>query len=318
MPSSISEAFEHDVAVSFLSRDLPYALALKEAIGPSLNVFVYTRNQEELAATMGVESLTSTFRDNARISVVLFRAGWGASPWTGVEELAIQARCLKTRFRSLVLVNLDGSQIPEWVPDGYFHFDAQNYPPQELAGVVKARAQELGATIRKISLAERASAIESRRQFDAETSRMLGGGTTEWITERGRLFEAIRKELMAVARATGWPCDSGPGALIGGFVVIAKNQSLQIKDMELYANTAQRAYLEVRYYDKQLAVQKPGVGYFAFEPFDAVAADKLKLRRTPEMGWCWEIGGKIHSTEAVAEIIIGKLIGRVGADDRHG
>lgn len=54
MATDLSEAFEHDVAVSFLSSDLPYALALKDAIGPSLAVFVYTGNQDELAATMGV------------------------------------------------------------------------------------------------------------------------------------------------------------------------------------------------------------------------------------------------------------------------
>lgn len=78
---------------------------------------------------------------------------------------------------------------------------------------------------------------------------MLDLGTAEWITERDRLFGEIQRQLATVAETTGWPVKCGPGALIGGFVVIARNQSLQIKDLDLYANTARSAYLEVRDYN---------------------------------------------------------------------
>lgn len=165
-PTLAAADFEFDVAVSFLRSDLDLALELRGRLEPQLRAFVYSREQESVAATDGLESFREVFRERARISVVLFRKNWGNTPWTGVEEIAIKDRCLATKYRSLVLVALDDTESPQWVPDGYIHFDHKTYPVEQLVGVIKARAQTLGAKLRESSLAEQAVAIKRQRAFD--------------------------------------------------------------------------------------------------------------------------------------------------------
>src|SRR5271155_3703298 len=82
----------YEVAISFLSQDEPLALKLHEQLSESLPVFVYSKKQEELAGTDGLESFRHAFLSQSRLVVVLYRHGWGKTKWTAVEELAIKDR----------------------------------------------------------------------------------------------------------------------------------------------------------------------------------------------------------------------------------
>jgi len=135
-------------------------------------------------------------------------------------------------------VNLDGSDPPAWVLESYQHFDRTQYPTEQLAGVVKARAQELGADLRAPSLADRAEAIERQRAIDAETVQLLGNSPKEWDAACNVLMGAIREEAAAISGRTGWPIECGPGALIGGFVVISRGAHL---DAEMGASFSAEA-----------------------------------------------------------------------------
>ena len=307
--------FEFDAALSFLSGDLPFALELQESLTPALRVFVYTRNQEAVAATDGMETFRTIFHDRARLSVVLFRRGWGETPWTAVEEAAIRDRCLHTRYRSLVLVNLDGAEPPAWVPETYQHFSRTEYPTEQLVGIIKARAQELGAELTVPSLVDRAAAIERRRVFDAETEFLLSNGPNQWDVACDVLMNAIREEAAAVSAGTGWPMQCGPGALIGGFVVISASQlhgqSLQVIGIGRYANHAREAYLELREYDTGLAVHVPGYMYHPTEPLDIARTRRVLIRRRPEIGWCWEMDGKVRPPREAAQAIVSVLVDRI-------
>lgn len=85
---------QYDVAVSFLSVDEPLALQTHAKLSESLEVFVYSKKQEQLAGTDGLESFRQVFRADSRMVVVLYRDGWGQTPWTRVEEAAIKDRFL--------------------------------------------------------------------------------------------------------------------------------------------------------------------------------------------------------------------------------
>jgi len=47
-------------------------------------VFFYPHNQEEPVGTNGIESMREPFL-TSRVNVILFRARYGNTPWTGVE-----------------------------------------------------------------------------------------------------------------------------------------------------------------------------------------------------------------------------------------
>ncbi len=303
--------FEFDVAISFLGEDLTTAQQFQDRLQPALRSYMYVRDRDVVTGTDGLETLRSVFRDRARISVVLYRDGWGETPWTGVEEAAIKDRCLRTRYRSLVLINLDGSTPPEWVPDTYIHFDLQTYSLEQLSGAIKARAQELGAIARRPTLADRAIAIEKRRAFDKETEDLLNRSNIEWTKARDALFEAIGRHADQVGQHTGWEIRYGPPAIFSGFAIVAQGQSMRLDEQDVWANTARSAFINLLEYNAPLTIRKPGQSYVPLRDLDPASMTRLEIRRLPELGWCWELNDKIRSTEDTAEAIVGRLLERV-------
>jgi hypothetical protein len=81
---------KHDVAISFIAQDEPLALSVRDRLQPPLSVFVYSKAQEQLAGRDGIEAFRSVFREQAQLVVILYRRGWGETPWTKVERMAIE------------------------------------------------------------------------------------------------------------------------------------------------------------------------------------------------------------------------------------
>src|ERR1039457_6586180 len=115
---------QYDVAISFLSMDESISAALYNTLSNGLEVFFYPRKQEALAGTNGMESMRTPFLDDSRIVVVLYREPWGKTPWTGVEQIAIQESCLKHGWQRLFFMMLDNtSPPPPWLPYTHVRFN---------------------------------------------------------------------------------------------------------------------------------------------------------------------------------------------------
>jgi hypothetical protein len=113
------EAYKYQVAISCLKQEEPLAQQLYDLVHPRVSsVFFYPQNQKDLIGEEGVETFRQIFRHESRIVVVLYRDGWGKSPWTGVEDLAIRDMCLESRFRRVLVYSVDGCQ-PSWLPDSH-------------------------------------------------------------------------------------------------------------------------------------------------------------------------------------------------------
>ena len=85
---------KYDVAISFLHKDETLASAINARLSEQFNVFVYSKRQEELVGTNGLESFREAFLAESRLVVVLYREGWAKTPFTRVEEQAIKDRFL--------------------------------------------------------------------------------------------------------------------------------------------------------------------------------------------------------------------------------
>src|ERR1700730_1235352 len=81
---------KYDVAISFVAQDEPLSLSVRDSLQPPLAVFVYSKAQEQLAGRDGIEAFRIVFREQAQLVVILYRQGWGETPWTRVESLAIE------------------------------------------------------------------------------------------------------------------------------------------------------------------------------------------------------------------------------------
>lgn len=118
---------KHEIAFSFLAGDLALSTQFADSLAP-LSTFVFSRKQDELAGTDGQESFRAAFRFDSRLNVVLFRGGWGETPWTRVEQTAIQERCLADGWDRLLVVVLDDAAPPKWIPQLNLYLDLRAFP----------------------------------------------------------------------------------------------------------------------------------------------------------------------------------------------
>jgi hypothetical protein len=187
---------KYDVAISFLSKDEPLALQLEARLSEGFTVFVYSKRQEELAGTDGLEAFRQTFRTDSRTVVVLYRAGWGDTRWTRVEEAAIKDRAFNEGWTFLLFVILDDDTPPPYLPDYGVRMNYAQFGFEQLLGAVKARATQLGSVPKMESALERAQRLERDQQLREERQRRLreeASGTAR--TEYEGLVKAIESKI---------------------------------------------------------------------------------------------------------------------------
>jgi len=120
MTETAASKSEYDVAFSFLKGDEPAAVNLADTLADRYKCFVYSKKQEELVGTDGQETFSTVFGERARCVVVLYRDGWGTTPWTRIEQTAIQNRALRDGWEFLLFIKLTpGATMPKWLPHSY-------------------------------------------------------------------------------------------------------------------------------------------------------------------------------------------------------
>lgn len=159
--------FKYEVAFWFLDQDEPLARELANLLKP-LKTFVYSEQQLAVAATDGVDTFSSAFRRDARIVVVLFRAGWGKTKWTRIEEEAIKSRYLEDGPEFVVLMKLDVAETPVWFPVSRIWVDFNRFGTTGAASVIQERVKESGGAIRAETPQENAARLERERGAEAE------------------------------------------------------------------------------------------------------------------------------------------------------
>lgn len=185
----------YDLAISFLAVDEPLALELSQTIASRMTSFVYSERQRELVGRDGMTEFSRVFERDSRIVAVLHRAGWGSTRWTRVEQTAIQERGFRSGWEFLVVVALDDSPLPEWLPRTRVWLHYSRFGIAGLAAVIEQRFQDAGG-IPAIETAVQL-AVRLRREQDAEAIRMhflsMEEGVTAADAEVGVLFEEIQR-----------------------------------------------------------------------------------------------------------------------------
>ena len=210
---SESATKEWDIALSFRAGDSQLAVAIAAALDSRLRVFAFPRAQENIIGTNGVSLLTELFRDKAKFVVVLFRAGWGDTPWTQVEEQAIVARFPKQRWEDfLLIVSLDGAPPRPWVMPQFIWGDLQNLPLETIVAAITARFQARGVTGAYESPTERLARVVERAQADADLHEWIR--SPEGSNAAKALYLALRDAcgafwiLSQLFATAAWLCDA--------------------------------------------------------------------------------------------------------------
>ena len=158
--------FKYDVAFSFLSQDESLAQELSDLLSDRYETFLYSGRQNEIAGADGELKFKTIFGQLSRFVVVLYRNGWGETPFTRYEEQAIRDRAFEHGYDFLKLIPLDEpAGVPRYVPRPNLWINTKRWGAQDAAAVIDARLQELGAEPRVETVVLRAQRVQRQREF---------------------------------------------------------------------------------------------------------------------------------------------------------
>ena len=203
--SGFTDEFRYEVAFSFVAQDEGLATDLDDLIQDRLSTFLYSKRQEELAGTDGEETFGKAFGEQARCVVVLYREGWGKSPWTRIEETAIGNRAFEYGYDFVLFIPLDNSGVPRWLPRTQLWLGLERWGRNAAAAVIEARVQELGGNTRSETVEDRAKRLQRSLDFKEARKRFLesGDGVASANTEFAELADELERQVAAIKEATG-------------------------------------------------------------------------------------------------------------------
>lgn len=184
----MNQEYKYDVAISFLQEDEQLAIEIADRIGDrvAVDIFVYSRRQNDLVGKDGLEAFSGVFGEQSRVVVVLFRGQWGQTPWTRVEETAIKNRGLEQGWDFLLLIRLDMSApIPKWLPKTRIWLGFDKYGINGAASAIEALVQQSGGDVRAETVVDYAGRIA--RGIDFERERV------SWLSSERGIADATRE-----------------------------------------------------------------------------------------------------------------------------
>jgi hypothetical protein len=315
-PPDPAGPFEYDIAISFLHQDLDVAHKLEARLTPALKVFVYDRHSEELLAGDGMDAFTEVFRYQSRLHLILQREGYGDTPWTHFELGHIKDRFLLMKQQTALVINLDQSSA-DWLHPTYLYLsDANDFA--EAMAVIKYRAQELGAQLRRLSPAEEAAAAAAAARRRAERDQILfsDAGVRLAQQELAALYAEIERhldELLAVV--PDFPVQREINATGQAIFIRSPHVSTRIWWTTEWVNSLQHAHLDVVELEGPISLPSDVTPYRnAGRP---TRESEYSFSLTDHLKPCWTLYGKRDarpeeqpSTMALAEAIVRRHLTR--------
>jgi hypothetical protein len=306
--------YAYDAAFSFLSEDEPLALKPAELLKGRYSVFVYSERQKELAGRDGVEEFSAVFSSRARVSIVLHRAGWGATKWTRIEETAIKERALESGWDFLLVVALDNTPPPVWLPRTKLWLGFERFGLDALIGAIDARVQEAGGAPREETARVRAERLRLEREREAERRQVLNSqrGVDLARTELDELQQYLEAEAPAIS-ASGTPIQF-VRARPDRFYIGSDRASVTFGWAQQWSNSVEYASLLLRTLDGPYHHDGWGGGP---EEIDSVRA-RFDLDGIGQPVWVEERSEVLLSTRALGEKYLKVLLELTLTDDGRG
>lgn len=245
------ETYKYDVAFSFLAGDEPLATQLNDLLHERLSTFLYSKRQGEIAGTDGEKSFNSVFGEESRVVVVLYRAGWGETPWTRIEATAIRNRAYDHGYTFALFIPLDDSpSLPKWLPRTQLWIGLKRWDVAGAASVIESRVQELGGEPHEESVIDRATRLQRSLDFAARRKQFLN--SHEGIAAANTEFDAMKleierltKEIRAQAPAVSLKTKSVQQQV----VILGLGLGLSVEWDYRYTNSLDSAQLKISVWD---------------------------------------------------------------------
>jgi hypothetical protein len=191
------------------------------------------------------------FGEKSRFVALLYRAGWGETPWTRVEKNAIQNRTLQEGHDFLLCIPLDQPPTPpKWIPRNRIWIGLDRWGVDGAASVIEARVQELGGEPAEETPALRAARLGRKREFERLREHFIGA---EGI---GKASEAVIALKTAVRKFAGEIATSEKMLPLkvaeprGEFVLIGLGPAMVVNWRQPYSNTLKDSALSIEFCDR--------------------------------------------------------------------
>lgn len=186
--------YKYDIAFSLLAKDEPLAQEINDLLSDRYKTFLYSERQKEIAGADGELKFKSVFAEEARMVVVLYRNGWGQTPWTRMEEEAIRGRAYDEGYEFVKFVPLDETPtVPMYLPKVQLWINALRFGAKGAAAIIEARLGELGAPTRAESAIDRAARLQ--RKLDFQSRHESYGRTERAVDDANNSFAELMETL---------------------------------------------------------------------------------------------------------------------------
>jgi hypothetical protein len=307
---SADQKFKYDIAFSFASADEPLVRELNALLIDQVITFYYAERQRELAGTDGEQSFGDVFEHQARIVVILFRAEWGQTPWTRIEETAIRNRAYNDGYDFVTVIpTVPGVQMPRWLPRTRLWLDKDRFGLKAAASIIQTRAEEAGSTVRRESVLDHGERL-------ARTLRERGLERAFHESERGVAeakdqAEKVKTEIARLVEqlaAGGLKIPFTPSRDMGDLLVSRGVAGLSIGYRGRFANTLNGAELVLRI--TRGAPPRPNAVYYEDPPPPLLTKRYLPIGGS-DAGFRWAEKGNEENTftsELLAEHAVKLLL----------
>lgn len=245
----MSVEYKYDVAFSFFAGDEALANQLNDELKDRLATFLYSERQKELAGTDGEETFARVFGSEARVVVILYRAGWGDERWTRVESDAIRNRAHEEGYDFTLWVMLDkSSALPKWMPKRQLWYGLERFGVDGAVNAIEMRVQEVGGDTQPLTFEQKAARISRNVHDDAERKRFLDSdaGVSAAQSEIETLHAELTQRCEAV-KASGMTAKIRTKHHSVG--VTCHKLGLGVDWKLTYSNTLDKSSLEVTLWD---------------------------------------------------------------------
>lgn len=279
------EHYKYDVAFSFLAQDEGLALQLNDLLQDRLRTFIYSERQKELAGTDGEKAFNVVFGKESRLVVVLYRKGWGETPWTRIEETAIRDRAYYHGYNFVVFVQLDEPpSTPEWLPRTQLYIGLKRWGPEGAASAIETRVQELGGEPHVETVAERAARLDRARNFEAHRTEFLR--SMEGVKSATTEFKSLKAEIEKhIDQVNGAASSFELKARFGRYqiVIYGLGLFLNVEYFIRFTNSLEDSCLSIEIWDGHPPF--PGIGHFQKPRIRSKITFNFDLLESGSKGW---------------------------------
>ena len=315
-----SPEYKYDVAFSFLAQDEALATELNDLLQDRVRTFLYSKKQGEIGGTDGEKSFNAAFGEEARLVVVLYRKGWGETPWTRIEETALRNRAFEHGYDFVKFIPLDDPpDVPKWLPRTQLWVGLRRWGVSGAATVIEARVEELGGEPHEETVTERAARLDRSLKFQEKRKNFLN--SEEGVRAAKEEFEALYKELGQLVASVKESASSFSFTLKRErfqIVVIGPGSSLSI-DWQYHAlNNLDNARLDVSIWNTHPPF--PGI-WHPFEDPKKLRNQRFTFDLLPNEQHCWKLSGsgsRTYTTKDLASFVLKSCMDHVDPlKDRH-